>query len=157
MLLESKLRVVVMDENSSRQHAMLGAGSISLRRLGPRINSEVELTVDLHDNGVAQGQAIIGATLRLAQAEEITETIAEDQISLQRGLLMIKSVEAKDMKGGDGGPFDKQAEFPLPPPSPLSSSHFSLCRTSMSPSSSEIGSGGPLSRTTQAPPPLGTV
>lgn len=111
MLLESKLRVIVMDENQFRKHSLLGAGSVSLRRLGPRINNEVEFTIDLQDNGVAMGQAIIGATLRTARAEEITETISADQITLQKGVLMIKSVTAKDMKGGDSGPFDKQVKI----------------------------------------------
>jgi hypothetical protein len=150
MLLESKLRVVVMDENSFRQHSVLGAGSISLRRLGPRINSEVELTVDLQDNGVAQGQAIIGATLRVARAEEISETVAEDQITVQRGLLMVKSVAAKDMKGGDGGPFDKQVDH-LPP------ALLIFSRTSTSFWSSGTGSGGRLSKTTPDPLPLGAT
>jgi hypothetical protein len=120
ILLESKLRVIVMDENSFRKHSLLGAGSVSLRRLGPRINSEVELTVDLQDNGVAIGQAVIGATLRVASAEEITETIPEEAITLQKGVLMIKSVAAKDMRGGDSGPFDKQVSPPAPPLSPSS-------------------------------------
>jgi hypothetical protein len=76
--------------------------------------------VDLQDNGVAIGQAVIGATLRVARAEEITETIPEEAITLQKGVLMIKSVAAKDMRGGDSGPFDKQVSPPAPPLSPSS-------------------------------------
>lgn len=108
ILLESKLRVVVMDENSFRKDSLLGAGSISLRRLGPRINSEVELTVDLQDNGTAIGHVIIGATLRAARAEEIIETISEESITFQKGVLIIKSISATNMRGGDSGHFDKQ-------------------------------------------------
>lgn len=108
ILLDHKLRISVCDENTIRDHKTLGAGKVSLRPLASRMNSEVELTVHLSENGAACGTIVLGATLREARAEEIVNTMAESSVKITEGLLTVKSVTAKDIIGGDSGMFDKQ-------------------------------------------------
>jgi hypothetical protein len=108
ILLDHKLRVSVCDENTTRDHKTLGTGKVSLRALAARMNSEVELTIHLSENGAACGTVVIGATLREALPQEVVNTLSESMVKITEGLLTVKSVTAKDIIGGDSGMFDKQ-------------------------------------------------
>lgn len=101
ILLDHRLKVSVCDENTLQSHKTLGTGKASLRTLATRMNSEVELRIDLSENGAACGTVVIGATLREARAEEIKDTLPESAVKISEGLLTVKSVAAKDIIGGD--------------------------------------------------------
>lgn len=103
ILKEDKLHVSVMDENSLRSDNFLGSGKVSLRRLCPRVNHEVELSVDLSENGVVAGRVVIHAILRPASKEELIETIPESSIVVKQGLLTVKKITLDNIKGGDTG------------------------------------------------------
>ena len=108
ILADCKLKAIVMDENNLTSHALLGVGSISLRKLAPKINSPVELCVDLSDNGVSCGRLLIYATLREAMPDEIVDTVDESMITLKQGSLAIKQVETIDIIGGDSSLLDNK-------------------------------------------------
>ena len=103
ILAEDKLQVSVIDENSMRSDKPLGSGKVSLRRLCPRVNNEVELSVDINENGVVAGRIVIHAILRPASKEELVETIPESQIMIQQGLFTVKKITVDDIVGGDSG------------------------------------------------------
>lgn len=103
ILKEDKLQVSVIDENKLRSDKPLGSGKVSLRRLCPRLNNEVELSVDLNENGVVAGRLIIHAILRPATKEELIETIPESAITVQQGLFTVKKITVDALIGGDSG------------------------------------------------------
>jgi Ca2+-dependent lipid-binding protein len=102
-LMEDKLHVSVIDENTIRSDKPLGSGKVSLRRLCPRINNEVELSVDLNENGVVAGRIVIHAILRPATKEELVETIPESAITVKQGLFTVKKITVDNIVGGDTG------------------------------------------------------
>ena len=108
ILADCKLKATVMDENTLTSHSFLGSGSISLRKLAPKINSPVELSVDLSENGVPCGRLEVHATLREALPEEIVETVDESLITLNKGSITVKKVETIDIIGGDSSLLDNK-------------------------------------------------
>ena len=103
ILMEDKLHVSVWDENKMLNDKPLGSGKVSLRRLCPRVNHEVELSVDLNENGVVAGRVVLHAILRPATKEELVETIPESAITVQQGLFTVKKITIDDIVGGDSG------------------------------------------------------
>lgn len=108
ILADCKLKATVMDENSLTSHSLLGSGSISLRKLAPKINSPVELSIDLSENGVSCGRLVVYATLREALPEEIVDTVDESLITLSQGSLTVKQVETIEILGGDSSILDSK-------------------------------------------------
>jgi hypothetical protein len=106
MLADCKLKVTVMDENTLTSHSLLGTGSISLRKLAPKINSPVELSIDLNEKGVSRGRLVVHATLREALPEEVVDTVDEALVTLKKGALTLKHVETIDIIGGDSSLLD---------------------------------------------------
>ena len=102
-LREDKLHIAVIDENTMRSDKPLGSGKVSLRRLCPRVNNEVELSVDLNENGVVAGRVVLHAILRPATKEELIETIPESAITVKQGLVTIKKITVDGIVGGDSG------------------------------------------------------
>ena len=107
ILTDCKLKATVMDENTLTAHSLLGSGSISLRKLAPKINSPVELSIDLSEKGVSCGRLVVHATLREALPEEIESTVAESMITIKQGSLTVKEIETIDIIGGDSSLLDK--------------------------------------------------
>jgi hypothetical protein len=106
LLADCKLKVTVMDENTLTSHSLLGTGSISLRKLAPRINSPVELSIDLNEKGVSCGRLVVHATLREALPDEVVDTVDASLITLKQGSLSVKQVETIDIIGGDSSLLD---------------------------------------------------
>jgi Ca2+-dependent lipid-binding protein len=102
-LAEDKLHVCVVDENSMRSDKPLGSGKVSLRRLCPRVNNEVELSVDVSENGAVAGRIVIHAILRPASKEELVETIPDSAVAVKQGLFTVKKITVDDIVGGDTG------------------------------------------------------
>lgn len=105
ILANEKLEVSVMDENHLTGDKSLGSGKASLRRLCPRLNSEVELSVDLTESGVVCGRVVLVAILRATTRDQLIETIPENAIKVVNGLLRIHKVSVHGLKGGDAGIF----------------------------------------------------
>jgi hypothetical protein len=105
MLANDKLEITVMDEDSFTGDKSLGSGKVSLRRLCPRINSEVELSVDLTENGVVCGRVVLVAILRAVSRDQLIETIPDSAIKVVQGLLRVHKVSVREIKGGDAGLF----------------------------------------------------
>lgn len=103
VLMEDKLQVSVWDENKMRSDKPVGSGKVSLRRLCPRVNNEVELSVDLNENGVVAGRVVLHAILRPATKEELVETIPESAITVKQGLFTVKKITVDNIVGGDTG------------------------------------------------------
>ncbi len=81
----------------------MGCGFTSLRRLAPKFNNSVELSIDLSDDGELCGRVTIEAILRQAAVEEIADTIPEHLITVTNCSLSIKRIFTKDIIGGDSG------------------------------------------------------
>jgi Ca2+-dependent lipid-binding protein len=105
ILANEKLEITVMDQDSFTGDKSLGSGKVSLRRLCPRINSEVELSVDLTENGVVCGRVVLIAILRAVTRDQLIETIPESAIKVAQGLLRVHKISVNGLKGGDAGLF----------------------------------------------------
>ena len=102
MLGSEKVTVRVMDENATRADSILGSGLVSLRPLCPRINQEVELSVDLvADSGAAVGRVVLTGVLRESRLEDLVDALPESAVVVKRGQLVVKKITAIDLKGGD--------------------------------------------------------
>ena len=95
--------VEVFDDNNMRKDRPLGNGKISLRRLCPRINQEVMISVDLNEGGSVAGRLEIYAVLRPATKDSLVETIPDSAITVKQGLLTVKKITVDKIVGGDGG------------------------------------------------------
>lgn len=117
MLAAEKLTVRVMDENMGRKDSVLGAGMVSMRKLCARINSPVELSVDLvAPNGAAVGTVLVTATLVQCRLEDLQDTLPESAVVVKHAQLVVKKISAFDLKGGDSSFFgDKQVNFTAVP------------------------------------------
>lgn len=102
ILAKERMNVRVMDENTSRADSVLGVGTVSLRKLCPRINSNVELSVDLvAENGAAVGTVLVTAVLTESRFEDLADALPESAVLVKRGQLVVKKITALDLKGGD--------------------------------------------------------
>lgn len=108
ILADCKLKVTVMEENTLTSHALLGTGSVSLRKLAAMLNSPVELSVDLSDKGVSCGRVVVLATLREALPEEVHDTVDSSLVTVERGSLTLKQVETIEVIGGDSSMLDNK-------------------------------------------------
>lgn len=99
---KEKMTVRVMDENTTRADSVLGVGTVSLRKLCPRINSAVELSVDLvAENGAAVGTVLVTAVLTESRLEDLADALPESAVVVKRGQLVVRKITALDLKGGD--------------------------------------------------------
>lgn len=99
---KERMNVRVMDENTTRADSVLGVGTVSLRKLCPRINSTVELSVDLvAENGAAVGTVLVTAVLTESRLEDLADALPESAVVVKRGQLVVRKITALDLKGGD--------------------------------------------------------
>jgi Ca2+-dependent lipid-binding protein len=103
ILTEDKMTITVKDEDKIGGDKVLGSAKVSLRRLCPRLNSEVEIAADLAEAGVVKGSVLVTAVLRPASKDELIETIPETAIKVNQGLLAVKKISVHNLKGGDSG------------------------------------------------------
>lgn len=97
-----KLTVRVMDENTTRADSVLGVGNVSMRKLCARINSPVELKVDLvAENGAAVGVVLVTAVLNESKLDDLMDALPESAVVVKKGMLVVKKITAVDLKGGD--------------------------------------------------------
>lgn len=97
-----KLAVRVMDENTSRQDSVLGVGTTSLRKLCARLNSPVEMSVDLAaENGAAVGRVVVTAVLSEGKLEDMNEALPVSAVVVSRAQLFVRRIVASDLRGGD--------------------------------------------------------
>ena len=110
MLARERLTVRVMDENTTRRDSVLGVGEVSLRKLCSRLNSAVELGVDLvAENGATVGRIVLTAMLSQSRLDDMVDALPESAVVVTRGQLVVKKISAFDLRGGDAAFFgDKQ-------------------------------------------------
>ena len=106
ILSNDKVTVLVMDENTTRRDSVLGVGQASLRKLCPRMNSPVEIAVDLvAENGAAVGRVVLPAMLSESKLEDLNDALPVSAVVVNKAQLVIKKISAIDLKGGDSSMF----------------------------------------------------
>ena len=99
---KEKLTVRVMDENTTRADSVLGVGTVSMRKLCARLNTPVELKVDLvAENGAAVGVVLVTALLNESKLDDLMDALPESAVVVKKGMLVVKKITAIDLKGGD--------------------------------------------------------
>jgi hypothetical protein len=103
---KEKLTVRVMDENATRRDSVLGVGVASLRKLCARVNTPVEIGVDLaSESGAAVGRVVLTAVLSESKLEDLADALPVSAVVVNKAQLVIKSIVAQDLKGGDSSLF----------------------------------------------------
>jgi hypothetical protein len=101
-LLREELKVLALDENKLRQDAVIGRGTVSLRRACAQFGRPVQLTKELsNEQGAVTGTVVISATLSKLRPEEATDKIPESAIRITNGVLTVKKIVATDLVGAD--------------------------------------------------------
>ena len=99
---KEKLKVVVVDENTTRGDSILGTGNASLRRLCAALNSEIEMRVELtNEIGAIVGNVQLNATLLPLAKENALDSIPDSAISYAEGKLRVTQINGFDLRGGD--------------------------------------------------------
>jgi hypothetical protein len=97
-----KLTVRVMDENATRRDSVLGAGLVSLGKLCARLNTPVEVGIDLvAENGKSVGRVVVTAVLSEGKLADMTEGLPVSAVVVNRAQLVVRRIAAADLKGGD--------------------------------------------------------
>jgi hypothetical protein len=97
-----KLTVRVMDENATRRDSVLGAGLVSLGKLCARLNTPVEVGIDLvAENGTSVGRVVVTAVLSEGKLADMTEGLPVSAVVVNRAQLVVRRITAADLKGGD--------------------------------------------------------
>lgn len=102
ILANEKLNIDFFDENSTRKDVKIGSASISIRKVCSRIGEKVKFETPLTTpNGESKSKAVIYLILKQGKLEDSMESIPENNVKAEQGVLRILNIEAKDLKGGD--------------------------------------------------------
>jgi hypothetical protein len=100
-LANEKLRIDFFDQNFSRNDVPLGSGTVSLRSLCAKINTDVPLEIDLIDDKKAIiSKCTVTGKLIQGDIKDAFDSLPDSMVKIEKGVLQILEINAYDLKSG---------------------------------------------------------